>query len=83
MQATAAEAVAAAMNATLPGIDANDENKTRAVFRFYCMVLASTSSIAVWLLTVPCDVSSVFKLILTAIAIFPTPYKQGRTAGHV
>lgn len=42
MQEAAAEAVAAAMNATLPGIDANDERKTRAVFRFYCMVLAST-----------------------------------------
>ncbi len=47
MQEAAAEAVAAAMNATLPGIDANDEGKTRAVFRFYCMVLATTSSLAV------------------------------------
>lgn len=47
LQEAAAEAVAAAMNATLPGIDANDEGKTRAVFRFYCMILASTSSLVV------------------------------------
>lgn len=43
----AAEAVAAAMHAVLPGIDANDEKKTRAVFRFYCLVLSSIGELKV------------------------------------
>ncbi|KAL3134782.1 hypothetical protein ABBQ32_007768 [Trebouxia sp. C0010 RCD-2024] len=36
-----AQAVAAAMMATLPGIDANDPRKTLACFRLYCVVLSS------------------------------------------
>lgn len=35
------------MTAVLPGIDANDEKKTRAVFRFYCVVLASVGGLEV------------------------------------
>ena len=37
----------AALNATLPGIDANDEPKTLAVFRFYCMLLSSVGNLPV------------------------------------
>ena len=47
LQVAAAEAVAAAMHAVLPGIDANDERKTRAVFRFYCLVLSSIGELKV------------------------------------
>ena len=47
LQKAAAEAIAAAMHATLPGIDANDERKTRAVFRLYCMVLVSVGPLDV------------------------------------
>ncbi|KAK9835280.1 hypothetical protein WJX84_012367 [Apatococcus fuscideae] len=36
----ASEALVNAMNATLPGIDANDEAKTLACFRFYCSALS-------------------------------------------
>lgn len=45
VQVAAAQAVAGAMNAVLPGIDANDERKTRAVFRFYCVILASVGEL--------------------------------------
>jgi hypothetical protein len=36
-----AQMVAEAMMALLPGIDANDEDKTSAVFKFYTSVLSS------------------------------------------
>lgn len=39
-QATGAAAVASAMLATLPCIDANDPPKSLAAFRFYCSVLS-------------------------------------------
>lgn len=41
LQEAGAQAVAAAMMATLPGIDANDPRKTLACFRLYCVVLSS------------------------------------------
>ncbi|KAI3424360.1 hypothetical protein D9Q98_009913 [Chlorella vulgaris] len=40
-RATAAQALASALMATLPGIDANDEPKSLAAFRFYCCVLGA------------------------------------------
>ena len=36
-----------AMNATLPGIDANDEAKTLACFRFYCSALSCMGQLEV------------------------------------
>ena len=50
LQVAGGEAVAAAMMATLPGIDANDPSKTLACFRFYCMVLSSVGTLQVGLL---------------------------------
>ena len=49
MQEAGAQAVAAAMMATLPGIDANDPRKTLACFRLYCVVLSSVGILQVWL----------------------------------
>lgn len=46
-QAAAANALAAAMMAVLPGIDANDEQKTLAAFRFFCIVLSSVGELSV------------------------------------
>ncbi|KAL0043408.1 hypothetical protein WJX79_003790 [Trebouxia sp. C0005] len=40
-----AQAVAGAMMATLPGIDANDPRKTLACFRFYSVVLSSVGTL--------------------------------------
>ncbi|KAL0045726.1 hypothetical protein WJX82_002854 [Trebouxia sp. C0006] len=40
-----AQAVAGAMLATLPGIDANDPRKTLACFRFYSVVLSSVGTL--------------------------------------
>jgi len=40
MRANAAQSVASALMATLPGIDANDPPKSLAVFRLYCCVLS-------------------------------------------
>ena len=37
----------AALMATLPGIDANDEPKSLAAFRFYCCVLGSVGQLPV------------------------------------
>ena len=47
MRAAAAQAVASAMMATLPGIDANDPPKSLAVFRLYCSVLSSIGELPV------------------------------------
>ncbi|KAL4431419.1 hypothetical protein ABPG75_006675 [Micractinium tetrahymenae] len=44
-RATAAQAVASALMATLPAIDANDEPKSLAAFRFYCCVLGSVGQL--------------------------------------
>ncbi|KAK9865395.1 hypothetical protein WJX84_009143, partial [Apatococcus fuscideae] len=41
----AGDALVSAMNATLPGIDANDEAKTLACFRFYCCALSCMSQL--------------------------------------
>ena len=46
-QAAAANVLAAAMMAVLPGIDANDEPKTLAAFRFFCIVLSSVGELSV------------------------------------
>ena len=46
-QAAAANVLAAAMMAVLPGIDANDEQKTLAAFRFFCIVLSSVGELSV------------------------------------
>lgn len=35
------------MMAVLPGIDANDEQKTLAAFRFFCIVLSSVGELSV------------------------------------
>ena len=48
LQEAGAQAVATAMMATLPGIDANDPRKTLACFRFYCVVLSSVGRLQVW-----------------------------------
>ena len=48
VQAAGGQAVASAMMATLPGIDANDPRKTLACFRFYCVVLSSVDTLQVW-----------------------------------
>ncbi len=45
--------MAAAMEALLPAVDANDEAKTLAVFRFFCLVLSSVPSLEACLLTGP------------------------------
>eukprot|EP00873_Tetraselmis_striata_P035714 jgi/Tetstr1/455978/TSEL_042757.t2 len=42
----AREIVAAALTATLPGIDANDPPKTLACYRLYCSVLSATGGFA-------------------------------------
>ncbi len=47
LQEAGAQAVAGAMMATLPGIDANDPRKTLACFRFYCVVLSSVGTLQV------------------------------------
>ena len=57
VQVAVGEALAAAMNAMLPGIDANDDRKTRAVFRFYCVVLSSVGDLPVRLPTHSCQAS--------------------------
>lgn len=44
--------MAAAMMATLPGIDANDPPKTLACFRFYCMVISTVGMLKVHSLSV-------------------------------
>ncbi len=45
LQEAGAQAVAGAMMATLPGIDANDPRKTLACFRFYSVVLSSVGTL--------------------------------------
>ena len=47
VQEAGAQAVAGAMLATLPGIDANDPRKTLACFRFYSVVLSSVGTLQV------------------------------------
>ncbi len=47
MQVSSGEVLADAMMALLPGLDANDERKTCAVFRFYTIVLSSIPGLAV------------------------------------
>lgn len=47
LQEAGAQAVANAMVATLPGIDANDPRKTLACFRLYCVVLSSVGILQV------------------------------------
>ena len=47
VQEAGAQAVAGAMMATLPGIDANDPRKTLACFRFYCVVMSSVGTLQV------------------------------------
>jgi len=47
LQEAGAQAVAGAMMATLPGIDANDPRKTLACFRFYSVVLSSVGTLQV------------------------------------
>lgn len=47
LQEAGAQAVATAMMATLPGIDANDPRKTLACFRLYCVVLSSVGTLQV------------------------------------
>lgn len=44
------EAIAGAMMATLPGIDANDPSKCLTIFRFYALALSSLPALPVWLL---------------------------------
>ena len=39
--------MAGAMEALLPAVDANDEAKTLACFRFFCVVLSSVPSLEV------------------------------------
>ena len=46
-QASAGEILAQSMMALLPGIDANDEHKAQAVFRFYVVALSSLPVIQV------------------------------------
>lgn len=46
-QVAAGEFLASAMMALLPGIDANDEHKALAVFRFYTVLLSSLPTIEV------------------------------------
>jgi hypothetical protein len=48
-QVAAGDFLAGAMMALLPGIDANDEHKALAVFRFYTVVLSSLPIIEVTL----------------------------------
>ena len=47
LQEAGAQAVAGAMMATLPGIDANDPRKTLACFRLYSVVLSSVGTLQV------------------------------------
>lgn len=47
-RATAGASLAAALMATVPGIDANDPPKSLAVFRFYAIVLSSLAQLPVW-----------------------------------
>lgn len=47
MQVSSGEVLADAMMALLPGLDANDERKTCAVFRFYTIVLSSIPGLKV------------------------------------
>lgn len=47
LQEAGAQAVAMAMMATLPGIDANDPRKTLACFRLYSVVLSSVGTLQV------------------------------------
>ena len=47
MQVSAGEVLAQSMMALLPGIDANDEHKAQAVFRFYVVALSSLPVIQV------------------------------------
>lgn len=47
MQVSAGEVLAQSMVALLPGIDANDEHKAQAVFRFYVVALSSLPVIQV------------------------------------
>ena len=47
LQEAGAQAVATAIMATLPGIDANDPRKTLACFRLYCVVLSSVGTLQV------------------------------------
>lgn len=56
-QAAAANVLAAAMMAVLPGIDANDEPKTLAAFRFFCIVLSSVGELSVRLPRLCCRAS--------------------------
>ena len=46
-QVSAGEILAQSMMALLPGIDANDEHKAQAVFRFYVVALSSLPVIEV------------------------------------
>jgi hypothetical protein len=45
MRVNAAQSVASALMATLPGIDANDPPKSLAVFRLYCCVLSCSGEL--------------------------------------
>ena len=47
MQERAGRLVAGAMRALLPAVDANDEAKTLAVLRFFCVVLSSVPRLEV------------------------------------
>ena len=47
VQVSAGEILAQSMMALLPGIDANDEHKVQAVFRFYVVALSSLPVIQV------------------------------------
>ena len=47
VQVSAGEILAQSMMALLPGIDANDEHKAQAVFRFYVVALSSLPVIQV------------------------------------
>ena len=47
MQEAAAQLLVDAMSLTLPCIDANDEPKTLACFRFYCTILSSVGQLPV------------------------------------
>jgi hypothetical protein len=46
-QEHAGQLVAGAMRALLPAVDANDEAKTLAVLRFFCVVLSSVPRLEV------------------------------------